>query len=124
MPDVESWHQEWREQWAKVLDLLTGIRDALVGRGDIVTALEDLQAAVADNTEVSTRVGALVDQLQDQVTTLQQTVDNLIAQGNTDLGPVTDQIKAITEALTAAEAPNTPAEPPVEEVPEAPPADL
>jgi ABC-type transporter Mla subunit MlaD len=124
MPDVESWHQEWRNQWEKVLDLLTGIRDALVGRGDIVTALEDLQAAVADNTEVSTRVGALVDQLQDQVTTLQQTVDDLIAQGNTDLGPVTDQIKAITEALTAAEAPNTPAEPPVEEVPEAPPADL
>jgi uncharacterized phage infection (PIP) family protein YhgE len=109
--ELEAWREEQRTQWAVSNGLLAGIREA---QGGIVTALEDLQAAVADNTEVSNRVGALVDSLQDQVTQLQQTVDDLIAQGNTDLGPVTEQIQAITAALTAAEAPNTPEEPPVE----------
>jgi uncharacterized phage infection (PIP) family protein YhgE len=116
--DLEAWRQSWRDQWATSNDLLAGIRDA---QGGIMTALDDLKVAVADNQTVSDRVATLVDTLQDQVGTLEATVADLVAQGNADLGEVTSQIAAITAELTAAEAPNTP---PVEEPPVEPPMEM
>jgi len=84
-----------------------------------MTALDDLKAAVAGNQEVSTRVADLVDSLQDQVSALGAQIQELIDAGNADLQPLIEQVNAITADLTAAEAPNTPEEPPVE-----PPVDL
>ena len=110
--DVEAWHEEQRQHWARLEVLLEE-------KGDIMTALDDLKAAVADNQTVADRVATLIDTLQDQVTALQATIDGLIASGNADLEPLVAQVQAITAELAFAEAPNTPAESPVE-----PPMDM
>jgi uncharacterized phage infection (PIP) family protein YhgE len=108
MADRDAWQEEIRAFWERQhMDMLQIVVEL---RGGLMTALDDLKAAVADNQTVSDRVAALIDTLQDQVSTLQQTVDDLVAQGNADLGEVTTQIAAITAELTAAEAPNTPPE--------------
>ena len=80
------------------------LMDALQG-GGLMSALDDLTAAVAGQEEVGNRVAALVDGLQAQVADLQQAVADLQASTGADLQPLTDRINAITEALTTAEAP-------------------
>jgi hypothetical protein len=114
----EAWRDEWRTQWELQSMQLERIIAALEG-GSTVTALEDLISAVSGNQAVSERIATMVDGLQDQVTQLQATVDELNAQSDVDLAPITAQINAITESLTAAEAPNvTEGEDPAEVVPD------
>jgi hypothetical protein len=105
--ETQAWRDDWRAQWETQNALLERIATGMEGEG-VMTALDDLQAAVTSGSEVATRVAALVDTLQDQVAQLQVSIDELVAAGNPDLGPITEQVNAIRDQLVAAEAPNEP----------------
>jgi len=119
MVERDAWQDEvrafWDRQHADMVQLIAALE------GGIVSALDDLKAAVAGQEEVGNRVAALVNTLQDQVTSLQAEVQALIDQGNADLAPLVERITAISNELTAAEAPNEPAPEP-EPQPEPEPA--
>lgn len=119
MAERDEWQAEvrafWDRQHADMVQLIAALE------GGIVSALDDLKAAVAGQEEVGNRVAALVNTLQDQVTALQAEVQALVDQGNADLAPLVERITAISNELTAAEAPNEPAPEP-EPQPEPEPA--
>lgn len=113
--DIEAWRAEWRQQWAANNDLLQKIIDA---QGGIVSQLDDLMAAVAADQAATDSAVTLINGLQDQVTGLQQSVADLQAQIDAnqpvDLTAITAQVQGLADSLTAAEAPNEPAAPPME----------
>jgi len=107
--EVEAWHQEQRDQWARNNDLVTSLIDA-IQKEEILSQLDDLMAAVAADQAATDSAVAMINGLQDQVTALQASVADLQAQIDAnqpvDLTEVTAQVQALADSLTAAEEPN------------------